>query len=285
MKKILIQISLLIISFTTLNAQELISKKGEPYLPEAGEWAVQINAVPFLNYTGNLFSSAGNNTLFAQSPSGYPFSIGGKYFISESKAYRGRFILNFSNVITNNLVTRDRQTAPVDPNVTVTDTRRMRNNNVFLTGGIEFRKGKTRLQGIYGAEAVIMYSGGTTTNFLYSNPFATDNTNPNTTINFETGETAAVALRILSTRSGSAFGIGARAFLGAEYFLFPKISLGFEYGYGLMVSSTGRGETAIQEWDSIESTVVRKTSKTAGGSFFGINGDISGGAINLTFYF
>jgi hypothetical protein len=285
MKSILIQISLFAISFAALNAQELISKRGEPFLPEAGDWAIQINAVPFLNYAGNLFSNAGNNTLFAQSPAGYPFSVGGKYFITENRAYRGRFMFNFNNETTNNLVTRDRQTAPIDPNITVTDTRRQRTNSVFLAGGMEFRKGKTRLQGLYGGEAVLMYNGGVNTDFLYSNPFASDNTNPNTTLNFNTGETAAVSSRVVSTRTGSAFGLGARAFLGAEYFLFPKVSIGLEYGWGLMLSTTGRGETAVQEWDTIESAVVRRTSRTAGGNSFGINGDISGGAINLILHF
>ena len=37
--------------------QDLTSKKGETMLPEAGDWAVQFDAAPFLNYAGNLFNA------------------------------------------------------------------------------------------------------------------------------------------------------------------------------------------------------------------------------------
>ena len=42
-------------------AQDLTSKKGEPYLPEAGDWSIGIDANPLLNYMGNLFS--GNTSI------------------------------------------------------------------------------------------------------------------------------------------------------------------------------------------------------------------------------
>ena len=42
-------------------AQDLTSKKGEPILPEAGDWAIGIDATPFLNYAGNFFGKTTNN--------------------------------------------------------------------------------------------------------------------------------------------------------------------------------------------------------------------------------
>ena len=40
-------------------AQDLTSKKGEAYLPAAGDWSIGIDATPVLNYVGGFLSSAG----------------------------------------------------------------------------------------------------------------------------------------------------------------------------------------------------------------------------------
>jgi len=40
---------------TSAFAQDLTSKKGEPFLPEAGDYAISIDANPFLNYLGTFF--------------------------------------------------------------------------------------------------------------------------------------------------------------------------------------------------------------------------------------
>jgi hypothetical protein len=41
-------------------SQNLVSIKGEPFLPGKKDWSIGIDATPFLNYAGNMFSSAGN---------------------------------------------------------------------------------------------------------------------------------------------------------------------------------------------------------------------------------
>ncbi|HET6243027.1 MAG: hypothetical protein H0V01_09485 [Bacteroidetes bacterium] len=284
MKTNFVLISLLFTS-SLLGAQELVSKKGEAILPETGDWAIQVNAVPFLEYTGNFFSSAGKNTVSAQPISAYPFSIAVKYFQTEKTALRAKATININTITTNNFVVRDGQVAPIDPNETVRDSRKANNNMVFIGGGIEKRKGKTRLQGFYGAEILFMFSGGTRTNYTYGNTFSADNTTPTSTIDFNTGISALTSSRIISGRTGNSFGVGARGFIGAEYFIIPKLSLGMEYGWGMMYDFTGDGQNAFQEWDSVESTVIRTVSRTAGGSRFGLNTDISGGAINLTLHF
>jgi len=46
---------------TSAFAQDLTSKKGEPILPEAGDWAIGIDATPFLNYAGQLLSTSGSS--------------------------------------------------------------------------------------------------------------------------------------------------------------------------------------------------------------------------------
>ena len=60
----------------------LLSKKGEPILPEAKDWALSVDASPFLTYTGKLLSNDGADAPAVNSLANYPLTIGGKYFIS-----------------------------------------------------------------------------------------------------------------------------------------------------------------------------------------------------------
>ncbi len=42
-------------------AQDLTSKKGEPILPEANDWAISMDATPIFNFVGNAFNGNTNN--------------------------------------------------------------------------------------------------------------------------------------------------------------------------------------------------------------------------------
>jgi hypothetical protein len=54
--------------------------------------------------------------------------------------------------------------------------------------------------------------------------------------------------RIIERNNGSTFMFGVRGFVGVEYFILPKISLGGEFGWGL-----GLGTTTGKTTSSIES--------------------------------
>lgn len=43
-------------------AQDLTSKKGEPILPEAEDWAISMDATPIFNYIGNAFNGSTANS-------------------------------------------------------------------------------------------------------------------------------------------------------------------------------------------------------------------------------
>jgi hypothetical protein len=272
-------------AFSLFAQNTLESRKGEPYLPEAGDWAIQIDAMPFFNYAGNLFNNQGSNTLNIRPLTNYPFSIAGKYFVTEQTAYRAKLMLNFARASKNNLVVQDNQPAPFDQNRKVTDSRTTTSSSVFLGAGLEKRRGKTRLQGFYGAEALLMYNGGVVNDYNYGNAFGSDNTIPNTTLDFDATFSAPASSRMIESRTGPSFGIGARGFIGAEYFIVPKFAIGVEYGIGLMYIYQGDGRNVSQEWDTVQGTVVRTISRRAGGNTLGINTDISGGALTLTMHF
>ena len=63
MKKKVLFVASLFLATATFAQDGLTSKKGEAYLPEAGDWALGFDANPFLNYAGNMFNGSLNNTL------------------------------------------------------------------------------------------------------------------------------------------------------------------------------------------------------------------------------
>jgi hypothetical protein len=195
----------------TMNAQ-LTSKKGENYLPEAGDYAIGADASSMLSYFGNMLNG-GTNTGFGMGFTNGATAITGKKFMTDKMAYRGMVRVGFGS---------EKETTPVGTNENVTTSSY---NNITLGGGVEYRRGSTRLQGYYGAMAMVSLGGGKTS--------------------YEYGA-GAVDGDITEEKDGSTFGLGVRAFVGAEYFVLPKISIGGEFGWGLGFTSTGASSTTTQ---------------------------------------
>jgi len=300
---------------TSAFAQDLTSKKGEPILPEAGDWAVSADATPFLNYFGRLFNGANNAPTF-NFLNGKNNFIMGKYFKDEKTAFRVGLNIGYNNQSKSNNVIQDQQpahTADV-PSVQVTDKASFSSTGIGLTVGIEKRKGKTRLQGYYGADFAFFISSQNQTN-TYGNAMQTGaaagssvsptstNWNPldsssvkgvpsignPSTIN--PGAAANPVYRVTSEKSGTTFQIGIRGFVGVEYFILPKMSLGGEFGWGLGLSTTGSGSQTVQQMNVANTSAITLTTKTAGSSNFVLGTDnknsIFGpvGSIRMNFYF
>ena len=263
---------------TTTPAPEgspIMSKKGELYLPEAGDWGIVVSANPFLEYIGDFFSTSGGSgpmNMWAND-----MVITGKMFKDAKTAYRAKIRLGFGST-TNETIVAHSTTA----NTFVTNETKYSYSNITLGAGMEWRRGKTRLQGFYGGEALLNFGRGNgstsssagKTEMTYGEALSATNQNGG-------------ASRTLEVKNGSTMGVTVRGFIGAEYFIFPKLSLGLEYGWGLGFSKTGEGETITERWDAAATTpaVVKTTTNTGGSSSFGIDTDNSGGMITLGFHF
>ena len=264
----------------------LLSKKGEPILPEAKDFALSIDASPFLTYTGKLLSAAGADAPVINSIANYPLTIGGKYFISPKQAYRARVRIGIvSQTLSNSVV--DNQNTTLDT-LYIKDSRKVSSTDVTLAFGKEFRRGKTRLQGFYGGEGIIGISTGKSI-YTYGNAFSNLNVSPTST-DFVTPTSlgyasAAANKRIQSESNGTGIKIAARAFVGAEYFIFPKMSIGVEFGFSLMYYNQNDGKLSTESWDAANGSVKNKTLAKSGTKGFGVDNDNSGGAIMLNFHF
>src|SRR6202008_3101413 len=73
---------------TSAFAQDLTSKKGEPILPETGDWSIGVSADPFLKYVGNMFSNGGTNQAPTWDNLNSNQTIIGKMMKDEKTAYR-----------------------------------------------------------------------------------------------------------------------------------------------------------------------------------------------------
>lgn len=250
----------------TVMSQDLTSKKGEMYLPEAGDYAIGIDAQPILDYFGNFIGGQGSDDNGAPGFTPHPenltngIAIYGKQFIDANTAYRAKARLGFNSSSDRMLVTDLSPDAGADD--TVEDTEKSSDFGITLGLGMEKRRGNTRLQGVYGAQAEIGFASSKMS-YEYGNSLED------------------MGAQLTEMKNGTTLMFGVGVFGGVEYFFAPKMSLGGEYTFGLGISSTGDGETTTDIFDS-ESI----TDTDAGGSSFGLDTGVSGSAsLHLLFHF
>ena len=250
MKKIILTVAA-VFALTFANAQDFKSKRGENFMPEAGDWAISFQAAPFLNYVGKIL---GGNASSPASDSPEKNSFVGKKFITDKTANRIVFNFGFGST--------DSASAPTTVPASVTgwlstipagfaDTYQNSSFDLNVGLGKEWRRGSTRLQGYYGADAMIGVSSSTWTASNSSTP----------------GQ--------YTYTDGMSINLGAMGFLGAEYFILPKMSIGAQYNYGLKIKSQGASKTTATGADDING--VSRTSFNLG--------NVSSATMNLTLHF
>ena len=249
MKKIILS-AIALCAFTFANAQDIKSSKGENYLPEAGDWAIGFNADGLFNYVGNAFNKDKNAAPSVDFQKSGTFV--GKKFTSATEAYR--VVVNFAFASNESLDAPKNVSGDlIVPTGTFTNTPQTYKTSGFdLYAGLgkEWRKGKTRLQGFYGADAYLRY-----TSYKYT-------------------ATAPEGGKDQTYEPGSKIGLGVNGFIGAEYFLFPKISIGAQYTYGLNISSN-----SAPKFDN--GTTSSEGKKSSEFSLGGVNV----ASINMTLHF
>lgn len=190
MKKVVFSL-LAVLTLGVASAQDLTSKKGEYYLPQEGDWSIQFDATNALKFVGNAFNGSISNDVVGLGSSN-TFGFVGKQFINDNQAYRYIADIQFNvKKITN-----------VDTKV---------NFGATLGLGKEWRKGSTRLQGFYGADAFVSL------------------------------------LPLENKPSTFKFGAGVQGFVGAEYFFLPKMSIGAQYSYA--VSLTYNKQSSVSNFE------------------------------------
>lgn len=332
MKKRVLIVTTLLTSMLS-HAQEASSgdeviknKKGHEILPKKGDIGLGFNTIPILDmFLGTLnratpFAGSSNVVSFVQASNN---QIVGKYYLDATTAIRGRVGINtLSGSMTAqvqdakamynaSLGTLDDMNAA--SLIRVDDKLKFSKRNVLITVGYEKRRGYRRLQGFYGGE-IGFGTTGSKQSVEYGNDFSdqypvqfTNNFNSFgvTTVNpIAAGRTT----RTLEAKNTGGIRFGVRGFIGIEYFIFSKISIGAEYGWGYSVTSR-RATTSTREVYNngqkgpevfIEEVDIDSSEKLKGfsvdnnnGSIFSMNNTLGGntalsggaGALTLIFHF
>ncbi len=253
-KKLLILLSVL--GINGIKAQDLTSKDGELILPQAKNWSIGLDATKLIKNANVDFISSSQ-------------AITGKYFKDAKTAYRFGLLIGLNNW-TNKQMVIDR-VAATNSVIAYPAAKAMKENEwkrfataVGLSAGFEKRRGTGRLQGLYGVEFAF-YLSSSTDKFSYGNALNASSLSPilvdktadamssaalGRANNIDSVPAIQNALsnsaRVLERKNGMAFSIGARTFIGAEYFVLPKMSVGCEFGWGLGYTRTGRSETTLE---------------------------------------
>jgi hypothetical protein len=253
MKKLLVFISLL--TAAGVRAQDLTSKEGAPILPQAKDWSIGLDATRFIKDFSFGFVSTAQ-------------AIQVKYMKDPQTAYRMGVRIGVNDWTTKAMV--DDRVAASNSVAAYPAAVVMKENTwkksataVGLSFGIEKRRGVTRLQGIYGAELAV-YLSTSKDKFSYANALNASTSgqivvdsvgdaisspyfgSANNIDNAPKIQGVTGLARVKERKNGMAFSLGARAFIGAEYFVLPKMSLGGEFGWGFGFSTTGRTETTLE---------------------------------------
>lgn len=281
MKKRLLFVAAIFAATATFAQDGLTSKKGEAYLPEAGDWAIGIDANPLFNYVGNMANAGTNGANTLNANWFRSNTIYGKMFKDENTAYRVAVRLGFGS----NTVGSTVQLLATPSAVQTTDyTNEVKSsyNAINLGFGIEKRRGNTRIQGVYGAMLNIGFGGGKT-EYTYGLALGDSSVTANPSLS---------GTRPTEMKNGSTFELGITGFAGVEWFFAPKVSLGFEYSWGLSMQSTGESETTTEEWAVTPGAAAGtnpslQTVTTKGGkaSSFALDTGLSGSSISLNFHF
>lgn len=313
MKKSILAVAVVLGS--TAFAQKMESKHGEAYLPAAEDWAISIDANPFLNYFGNIIAGVINDSTNMASWNSLTTNqtIYGKYFAADDMAYRAGIRIGFGSKSGSEMV-RDRGVDPllveyptVEPTM-VENTWKTGYTNIAIMVGLEKRRGFGRLQGFYGAELGLSFASMKNT-FTYGNAY---NSNATFNVSADPDDDMSVAMydgqtmtnagtdpfgnaaRITEYKSGMEVGIGLRGFIGAEYFIMPRLALGGEFGWGLGVVMGGTESTTMEnEGLNSGGTEVQSTftAENKNDGSFGLDTETMNsvfgpaGRLKLTFHF
>lgn len=301
MKKIYLAIATFAISSVALAQPREPRERYAPVTPEAGDYGLSIDATPVLDYFGKIFSNLGSPTP-NWNYTGTNQTIVGKYFADENTAYRGLVRIGFNSKSTVVNTPQAHAPAVAFPGTPTTVEDRMKeNSNFFGIGvGLEKRRGKGRLFGIYGADFMV-FTAGESNKYKYGNALNPSN-DPNIIVtpganshNFGNNIDAGGMGRVLVSKQGQGIGLGLRAFVGVEFFVANKISLGGEFGWGLGFFASGKAKTSTEAigGPASASTIGSVgTVETVGGRnsefFIDNNNHNFGGAsgqLRLNFYF
>ncbi len=285
-------LAIILLGFTLgVNAQTdtLLSKKGTPILPQEGDIAVGFNAMPYLEFLGNMFNGTEDNTLNLTDQDIYM-----RYYLTANTAIRFNLGLYNNTSSTRKYVQDDAAVAsnPLDPYAVVEDERTLSIQSYSFMAGYQWFRGYGRLRGFYGAQLGYAYTS-VKAEYTYGNQMTSLNPEPSTYY----WDTPERGYRLLESNYGNTHTLLGGGFVGVEYYFAPKMCIGGECRLTYACNFNGQAYEKSEEWSGdaaevidteVEPATVDTAFETSG---FGASGNMlsnglaAAGQIYLVFHF
>lgn len=237
------------------------------WLPQAGEFSIGFSMDPFANFIGKMFQNAAPGD-YTRNESGLGYNIGGQglgynpdgerltnplvsimgsYMLTDNLAVKANVgvIVDYTRTIYN---VKDDAAAFENPfsQDLVNDLKKKGQYGGAFSAGIEYRLGKKRVQGVFGAGLMYVFQTNST-KYQYGNAVTELNQKP-TVAGFDGEDVYATnpvdgvysATRLINNAvsgdHGEAFWhrIGLYTSVGVEWFVAPKIALGMNVNLDLL---------------------------------------------------
>lgn len=284
MKKLFFLVVLLSFLSCSLFSQEqgVKSKRDvKELLPKAGDFALIIDAAPFLDYAADVLSFDGGVSAVAPDFMSFRQDIMGKYFLEDDLAIRARLTVGTNNFSKNYYVQDDfKLIEDGDLDARVVDVWKGKKSDYEIAGGIEKRVGVSRVQGYVAAE-IFMGITTSTDKYKYGNPITEANKVPSST---NMNSNVVGGTRTLYTKNlGNDFYYGLRGIVGVDFFITKNIALGGEIS--LMAAGVkGAKRTTVTEFWDVTQVTTKETLVSPGGTEFHVaNAPIT--SLSLSFFF
>lgn len=263
--------------------------KKEFTLPEWGSFAIGVDAMPFINFAGNMFNATNKQTLGVGETTIY-----GKYLMIGG-TIRAELYLNNNKTQDLNYVTDQSQSVAVPSEAQVEDLKITKTNAYGLGIGYQKYIGQKRVRGFYGA-MFNYYRYNQQAEYFWGNEMNKDNSSPISSpwVNDPYGGSRNQRTLMYDGGLTQTFGLGA--LLGVECFITSQISISGELGIYALYSTTTQAD---KTYETIENGVYTEKdyAKDPGGSSFNIStqvyqpqgtpsfGGSEAGRLYISFYF
>ena len=307
-KKLILWIGLIIMGFSVIaqeNTEPQINsqdkkeskpcckkdKKDKQLLPQQGDWAIGVDAVPLLRTLGTVFWGGNNPMGFRGTPyftggNTYPnVSIMAKYMAKSNCAIRVNLGVNIQSDVVQDQV-RDDAAYSIDNNTVAKVSDQIRYNAYGLSLGIgaEYRHGTKRVVGIFGGDLLVGYYGGSIKT-SYGNIMTEDNTHPTTNQPYFI-TTVSDEARALFQKNNGAISVGAQLTAGLEVFVAPKIALGGQINLSYVFMYNNKIYRESEGYNEVSRKVEKITDiQSPAGWSHKFNTNNLGGSLYMIFYF
>lgn len=298
------QFKYLVLAALTLVTVTARSQETEvQYTPKTGNYAVSVSAIPMTRYVGQFFNGAAANSYDEFGGQTYLggdvktgqfqkiaplMSISGKYFFDKETALRVNLGLIYQRSYRKTYADDDEAHA-LNPfsKQKVIDTRLRNNTGMSVMVGLEKRAGKERLQGVYGV-GLLFAMNNIVDKYTYGNAITEVNQSPSVS---NGGAVAAMNgfsyNRLLKNYNlGASLHGGIVTFVGVEYFLIPKMSIGGEVNFTALASFD---QAQYQELEGFSTVDIAKREwtelKSPSSNYITVGTGNIGGNVTLNFYF